>query len=185
MSDEAVSLHSGGTSEDRQRGWLPACPLSESTPRGNLFLLKGGFMSIRLLMLGLLSLGAVGQLACSETAGAAEATAASDLDASGKDGEPTGGQFCGGFAAVKCPEGLVCVDDPNDSCDPTHSGFDCGGICMRPEQDKEPKCDSHDPNRRYVSRDPDQCAAIRFRCNTGEQAFFDSCGCGCEPASAP
>lgn len=42
------------------------------------------------------------------------------------------------------------------------------------------KCDAE--NRRYVSRDPDQCAALRFVCEEGETAFFDECGCGCQTA---
>lgn len=36
---------------------------------------------------------------------------------------------CGGFAGLECPDGLVCVDDPDDDCDPKHGGADCGGIC--------------------------------------------------------
>lgn len=39
---------------------------------------------------------------------------------------------CGGIAAIKCPSGLTCVDDPCDSCDPAHGGADCGGICLSP-----------------------------------------------------
>lgn len=39
-------------------------------------------------------------------------------------------QFCGGIAAFPCPAGKVCVDNPNDSCDPNNGGADCGGICV-------------------------------------------------------
>lgn len=39
-------------------------------------------------------------------------------------------QFCGGIAALPCPTGFTCVDDPTDSCDPTAGGADCGGICV-------------------------------------------------------
>jgi hypothetical protein len=67
-------------------------------------------------------------------------------------------------------------EDPNDSCDPAQGGADCGGICQKAP--KKPVCD--DPNRVYVSKDPDQCAAIRFVCDPGQVAFFDECGCGCE-----
>lgn len=141
-------------------------------------------MSIRLLILGLLGLGAVGQLACSETAEAAQATAASELDASKKDGEPTGGQFCGGFAAIRCPEGLVCVDDPNDTCDPSQSGFDCGGVCVVPTKDEKQKCDYNDPELSYVSRDPQECAATLFQCPEGATPFFTDCGCGCKKPQA-
>lgn len=38
--------------------------------------------------------------------------------------------FCGGIAGIACPEGLTCVDDPSDSCDPKAGGADCGGYCM-------------------------------------------------------
>ena len=142
-------------------------------------------MFIRWLLVGTLVLGAAGQLRCTPAAEAAQESSLSETDARTKGDEPTGGQFCGGFAAIPCPEGLVCVDDPNDSCDPTQGGADCGGICVNPDDEQKPKCDYNDPNRRYVSRDPNQCAAIRFICNEGETAFFDDCGCGCELTPAP
>ena len=31
----------------------------------------------------------------------------------------------------------------------------------------------------YVSRSPEQCAAITFICPEGSTAFFSECGCGC------
>jgi hypothetical protein len=42
--------------------------------------------------------------------------------------EPTG-PFCGGIAGIACPGAGSCVDNPNDSCDPTQGGADCGGVC--------------------------------------------------------
>ena len=45
-------------------------------------------------------------------------------------------QFCGGIAAFECDclckdgQAPVCVDDPNDGCDPAKGGADCGGICQ-------------------------------------------------------
>jgi hypothetical protein len=42
------------------------------------------------------------------------------------------------------------------------------------------ECRRNDPTRTYVSRNPDQCAAIRFFCEEGKQPFFNECGCGCE-----
>lgn len=39
-------------------------------------------------------------------------------------------QMCGGIAAIACPTGKSCVDDPSDSCDPTNGGADCSGICQ-------------------------------------------------------
>jgi len=38
--------------------------------------------------------------------------------------------FCGGIAGIACPEGQVCVDNPNDGCDPQSGGADCGGLCV-------------------------------------------------------
>lgn len=40
------------------------------------------------------------------------------------------GQICGGFAGIQCPAGKMCVDNPNDSCDPKKGGRDCSGICV-------------------------------------------------------
>lgn len=37
---------------------------------------------------------------------------------------------CGGYAGLKCPEGLQCFDDPRDECDPDNGGFDCTGLCL-------------------------------------------------------
>jgi hypothetical protein len=36
---------------------------------------------------------------------------------------------CGGIAGIRCPGEKVCVDDPNDNCDPEQGGADCPGIC--------------------------------------------------------
>ncbi len=41
--------------------------------------------------------------------------------------------FCGGFGGIECPDGLECVDDPSDDCNPASGGADCGGICVEPE----------------------------------------------------
>lgn len=112
---------------------------------------------------------------CSNTAEAQDQSA-------GLETTSAEGQFCGGFAAIQCPEGYTCVDDPSDTCDPNNGGRDCGGICT---ETPEPKPDCGDKNRTYVSRDPDRCAAIRFVCEPGQETFFDECGCGCQPAPTP
>jgi hypothetical protein len=142
-------------------------------------------MSNRLLVMGLLCVGAVGQMACSSEAEATEGSMSLEADSSKKDFAPPAGQFCGGFAAIQCPSGLVCVDDPNDNCDPNNGGSDCGGVCVAPGHDATVKCDQRDPQMSYVSQDPNKCAAITFRCEEGFTQFYDDCGCGCEPATAP
>ncbi|GJD03410.1 proteinase inhibitor Kazal [Colletotrichum higginsianum] len=38
--------------------------------------------------------------------------------------------MCGGIAAIKCPEGKFCVDDPRDDCHPLKGGADCAGLCI-------------------------------------------------------
>ncbi|MBN1204349.1 MAG: hypothetical protein JXB05_05445 [Myxococcaceae bacterium] len=147
-------------------------------------------MSSRLLLLGLLVLGSVGQVACSNTAEAAREEAVTEAAAKKpKKQAQAGGQFCGGIAAVQCPEGLTCVDDPNDTCDPTQSGFDCGGVCVSPVTSGtggsgKPQCDYGDPTMDYISRDPEQCAAILFQCPAGSTPFFSDCGCGCQQSGS-
>jgi len=42
-----------------------------------------------------------------------------------------GKQICGGIAAIPCPLGKKCVDDPSDTCDPAQGGADCSGICVK------------------------------------------------------
>lgn len=41
-------------------------------------------------------------------------------------------KMCGGIANIQCPDGLNCVDDPDDDCNPTQGGADCSGICVKP-----------------------------------------------------
>jgi hypothetical protein len=137
-------------------------------------------MSIRMLVLGAVVLVAAGQLACSTQANAAQATSSETSNDGGLSPPPGEGQFCGGIAGFPCPPGLECVDDPNDDCDPNQGGADCGGICVRQQPPpKPPRCDRHDPRLSYVSRDPEQCMAIRFMCPDGATPFFNECGCGC------
>lgn len=42
---------------------------------------------------------------------------------------------CGGIAAIQCPDGQTCIDDPSDTCDPKQGGADCSGICVGPAVD--------------------------------------------------
>lgn len=59
------------------------------------------------------------------------AAAGVSVASQGECEEPT--ISCGGIAGLTCPEGLVCVDDPSDSCDPATGGADCLGICEEPQ----------------------------------------------------
>jgi len=48
--------------------------------------------------------------------------------------EEVTGQACGGVTGTQCPDGLTCVDDPKDTCDPNtygqdKAGADCPRIC--------------------------------------------------------
>ncbi|OHF03894.1 hypothetical protein CORC01_00756 [Colletotrichum orchidophilum] len=38
--------------------------------------------------------------------------------------------MCGGIAAIECPAGKWCVDDPRDDCHPLQGGADCAGLCI-------------------------------------------------------
>lgn len=87
------------------------------------------------------------------------------------------GNFCGGIANIKCPEGYQCVDDPTDNCDPKSGGADCDGICI-------PVVDCDQPDREYISNDPDECKSVMILCDSGMKGFADECGCGCEPLVA-
>ncbi len=52
-----------------------------------------------------------------------------------------------------------------------------GGDKCRP---KDLDClDANAPGVRYVDRDPEACARIRYRCEEGEVGFSNACGCGC------
>jgi hypothetical protein len=37
---------------------------------------------------------------------------------------------CGGITGARCPGFGTCVDNPNDTCDPSTTGADCPGICV-------------------------------------------------------
>jgi len=41
------------------------------------------------------------------------------------------------------------------------------------------------PGVSYISTDPNDCAAIRFRCSARQVAFTNHCGCGCLDESTP
>jgi hypothetical protein len=59
---------------------------------------------------------------------------ASGQDASAPPGKSAAGAKkhlpCGGPSVIQCPQGLSCVDDPGDKCDPTKDGLECPGKCV-------------------------------------------------------
>jgi hypothetical protein len=47
------------------------------------------------------------------------------------DGQCEGeGRMCGSIAGIPCPNGMICVDIPNDGCDPNINGAECTGTCQ-------------------------------------------------------
>ncbi len=120
----------------------------------------------------ILALGFVGSLAGCEVETGGEPTV---VEMRAKDKIP-----CGGFGGFPCPDDLVCVDDPADSCDPDNGGADCPGMCVKPRGKQDPTCDYSDPTRSYVGESPEECAVIKFVCAEGSHYFADDCGCGCE-----
>ena len=125
-----------------------------------------------------------GLLACTQSqAPSPDDPAAGDSGAKPDDSsEPA--PTCGGLAGTACPDGLTCVDDPSDDCDPARGGADCLGVCSEAEPRQTGECEpAAGSGQRYVGHSPDACAAMRFVCEDGEQYFADACGCGCEPAA--
>lgn len=100
-------------------------------------------------------------------------------------------QQCGGLGGLQCADGMTCVDDPSDSCDPMQGGADCMGMCVEDKDitdhqgdvtndDGSKQCDfAADPNKNYVGKSPDACATMKFVCDAGKEYFSDECGCGC------
>ncbi len=88
--------------------------------------------------------------------------------------------FCGGFGNLPCPDGLVCVDDPNDDCN-LNNGADCGGICVDapagPVDSCEDSCDG-------------QSNSGSCYCDSACEGYGDCCGdyadqCAAEPGRVP
>lgn len=60
---------------------------------------------------------------------------------------------CGGKRGLDCPGEGVCLDEPNDDCDPQTLGNDCGGWCQcSPDEE----C----PSQYHWNADPFVCACV-------------------------
>jgi hypothetical protein len=67
-----------------------------------------------------------------------------------------------------------------DGCN-TCSCSEAGVACTRKACAPTAACNpDNEPNREYKIRNPDECKAALFRCDTGKKPFFNECGCGCE-----
>lgn len=77
--------------------------------------------------------------------------------------------FCGGIAGFPCPDGLECIDDPDDDCDPRLGGADCGGICV-----ERTTCDLVIDAFRRETRSIRSCEADA---ECGQVLTGTSCGC--------
>lgn len=102
------------------------------------------------------------------------AMAGTGVVAEGECEPPPPGSFCGGFAGIQCPEGQVCVDDPNDDCDPENGGADCGGVCqLEPEECEPVACEVFCPFG-FVT-DPAGCEICECQAEP-EPTCEDACG---------
>ena len=69
--------------------------------------------------------------------------------------------------------------DGCNTCSCTETGVACTQRACAPAPTAACSPDK-EPNREYKMRNPDECKAALFRCDTGKKAFFNACGCGCE-----
>jgi hypothetical protein len=110
----------------------------------------------------------------------------------GSDCDPTTGKCtpgsvrCGGIGGGGCPGIGKCVDDPNDSCDPTRGGADCGGICACVQSVAcavNSKFDSSPSVCACVPGKPPVCGPVcDIYCQYGNVADANGCPtCGCNP----
>lgn len=67
-------------------------------------------------------------------------------------------------------------EDGCNTCSCSETGVACTRRACAPAA-----CNpDNEPNREYRMRDPAQCKAALFSCDTGKKPFFNDCGCGCE-----
>ena len=90
---------------------------------------------------------------------------------------------CGGFLGLVCDEGLECVDDPKDECDPNNGGADCPGICVEP--DGPGGCEGPNPAGCFSTGCPDGqecvaegCTSSSCECNEEAGQWFCTADCG-------
>ena len=93
-----------------------------------------------------------------------------------------GPQPCGGFLGLVCEDGLECVDDPSDGCDPDMGGADCPGICVEPTEPGG--CDGPNPAGCFTTGCPDglECVmegCVPSTCFCDEEAGLWACTADC------
>jgi hypothetical protein len=145
-----------------------------------------------------LSMALVAFAGCHASERPAEEPAATyDRNAEGAEAEPTvavaepeatpaaQGRFCGGIAAFPCPGSGVCVDAPDDACDPARGGADCGGICRceadvlcAPGTRFDPSPDVCDC---VAAESPNDDICARVRCMGGTRCVADGTSARCVP----
>jgi hypothetical protein len=71
--------------------------------------------------------------------------------------------------------GATCTADYCGGCNAIWTDASGARVCLA----ESSVCD--DPSRSYVGSSPEVCMRVRFACVAGQEAFFDACGCGCQP----
>lgn len=82
-----------------------------------------GYFAALLMLTAALTMGQGGTAYAQDGAAVGEKTPALKNTAAG-------GQPCAGPNRLTCAAGLICVDNPNDNCNPTKDGLECLGTCM-------------------------------------------------------
>lgn len=83
-----------------------------------------------------------------------------------------------GLASAQEDEAAPATEQKTEDAEPATGG---SGDTSSESSAGKSQCNYGDPNLEYVSKDPNQCAAVTFICEDGYEGFFNECGCGCQP----
>jgi hypothetical protein len=96
-------------------------------------------------------------------------------------------KMCGGIAGIACAADEICVDDPNDGCDPTKGGADCSGTCQKKPTNPPPACFGAWLDQNGTCRTPADgvypdscCAGMTTDCGPSKCGVGETC---CNPLS--